>query len=190
MALKHFVPTVPTKPNQKDGKDMNKTIVGAVIGATVVGGLVFVLNRPEPAPPTPKERMEEAAKDMRKATQKAVEAASDAAQDAGDALASSTKATVEEMKAEVAEAFADMAEQVARTSLDTQAQMVRFLADWKATGIMTEDGIDFAAATAAVNASDLSADAKANVVAILNALRDAPGAIEEKLDALKSLLKT
>ena len=57
-------------------------------------------------------------------------------------------------------------------------------------GNLTEDGIDFATATAAVDASDLSADAKANVVAVLNALKDAPGAIEEKLDALKSLLKT
>jgi hypothetical protein len=54
---------------------------------------------------------------------------------------------------------------------------------------VTEDGIDFAAATAAVDASDLSADAKTKVVAVLNALRDAPGAMGEKLDALKTLLK-
>jgi len=168
---------------------MNKTIVGAVIGAAVVGGLVFVLNRPEPASPTPKERLAEAAEDIRDATQEAVEAASDAAEDAGEALASSTKKAVEEMKAEVAEAYAGVAERVALTSQDTQAQMARFLADWKAAGIMTEDGIDFTAATAAVGASDLSADAKTNVIAVLNALRDAPGAIEEKLDAFKTLLK-
>jgi len=169
---------------------MNKIIVGAVIGAAVVGGLVFVLNRPEPAPPTPKERIEKAAKDIRTATQETVDAASDAVQDASDALASSSKEAVEEMKAEVAEAFAGVAERVALTSQDTQAQMTRFLADWKAAGIMTEDGIDFAAARAAVDASDLSAKAKTNVIAVLNALRDAPGAIEEKLDALKTLLKT
>ena len=169
---------------------MNKVIVGAVIGAAIVGGLVFVLNRPEPAPPTPKERLAEAAEDIREATQEAVEAASDAAEDAGEALASSTKEAVEEMNAEVAEAYAGVAERVALTSQGTQAQMARFLADWKATGIVTEDGIDFTAAKAAVDASDLSTDAKANVTAVLSALRDAPGAIEDKLDALKTLLKT
>lgn len=169
---------------------MNKVIVGVVVGAAVVGGLLFVLNRPEPAPPTPKERLSEAAEGIREATQEAVEVASDAAEDAGEGLASSTKEAVDEMKAEVAEAYADVAERVAQTSQETQEQMARFLTDWKASGIMTEEGIDFAAATAAVEASDMSVDAKANVIAVLNALRDAPGAVEKKLDALMTLLKT
>ena len=169
---------------------MNKLIAGIVVGVAVAGGVAFLLNRPEPAPPTPKERLEEAAKDIRKATKYAVDAASDAAQEAGEALATSTKTAVEEMKAEVAEGYVALAEKVALTSQDTQAQITQFLADWKASGIVTEDGIDFAAATAAVDASDLSAEAKANVAAVLTALQDAPGAAKEKLDALKTLLKT
>lgn len=64
------------------------------------------------------------------------------------------------------------------------------LADWKATGIVTEDGIDFVAATAAAQASDLSTDPKANVIAVMNALRDAPGALEDKLSALNAFLRT
>jgi len=169
---------------------MNKVIVGAVIGAAVVGGLVFVLNRPEPTPPTPKERLAEAAEEIRDVTQEAVEAASDAAEDAGEALASGTKEAVEKMKSEVVETYADVAERVAQTSQDTKRQMKRFLTDWKASGIVTEEGIDFAAAAATIEASDLSAEAKANVISVLNALRDAPGVFAEKLDALKTLLKT
>ena len=169
---------------------MNKIVVSAVIGAAVVGGLVFALNRPEPPPPTPKERLTEAAEEIREATQEAIAAASDATEDASEALASDAEKVVDEMKAEVAEAYAGVAERVAHTSQQTQAQLARMLADWKATGIVTEDGIDFVAATAAVQASDLSTDAKANVIAIMNALRAAPGAVENKLDALHALLKT
>lgn len=176
--------------SQLIGKDVNKIVVSAVIGVAVIGGFVFVLNRPEPLPPTPKERLAQAAEEIQEVTQEAIEAASDATKDASDALANDAKEAVGEMTAEVAKAYDGIAERVALTSQDTQAQLAQMLTDWKATGIVTEDGIDFNAATAAVQASDLSTDAKANVVAIVNALRDAPGALEDKLSALNSFLKT
>lgn len=169
---------------------MNKIITGAVVIVAIAVVAFYALNRPEPEPPTPKERLSEAAEDIREATQEAAEAVSDAAEDASEALANSTSVSVSEMKAKVAETYADVAVRVANTSQETQTQLTRFLADWKASGIVTEDGIDFDKAVAAVEESDLSVAAKANVTAVLTALRNAPGAFEEKLDALKTLLNT
>lgn len=169
---------------------MNKTIVGTVLVAVIAGIAIYALNRPEPVPPTPKERLVEAAEDIREATKEAVEAASDAAEDAGEALASSANDKVDEMKAAVADTYADLAEQMAQTSQETMRQLNQLLADWKASGIVADGRIDFNKAAAAVEASDLSADAKANVISVLTALRNAPGAIKERLDALETLLNT
>ena len=149
-----------------------------MIGAAIVGTLVFVLNRPEPAPPTPEERLTKAAEEIRNATKDSVEAVSDAAREAVGGIAT-----------QVSEGYADVAERVAQTSRETQKELGRFLADWRTKGILTEEGIDFAAATEAVESSTLSTEAKANVVAVLNALRDAPGTFEKKLNALKLLLE-
>jgi len=177
---------IPVAP-KKGKSQMSKTVVWIAIIVAIAAVGIYAFTRPEP---TPKERLAEATDDIREATQEAVEAASDAAADAGEALANSATEAVDEMKAEVTEAYADVAERMAQTSQETQVQLTRFLADWEASGIMTEEGIDFTRATEAVEASDLSAKAKANVIAVLTALRNAPGAFAEKLDALKTLLKT
>lgn len=164
---------------------MSKTFIAALVIVIGAAGVIYFLDRPEP---TPQERLSEAAEQAGEAAEEAVEALSEAAQEVGEDLANSTRETAEDMKAKVSIALAEVAEQVARASEETQAQLRQFLEEWKAAGIMTEDGIDFAKAKAAVEASDLSADAKANVSAVLKALQDAPGAFEEKLDALRTLL--
>ncbi|NDR59430.1 hypothetical protein [Aliiruegeria sabulilitoris] len=157
---------------------MSKVLLGAVLGAAIVGALVFLLNQPEPVPPTPEERLNKAAEEIRDATQESVEAASDAAREA-----------VGGIMGQVAEGYADVAERVAQTSQETQKELTRFLAEWRAKGILTEEGVDFAAATEAIEGSELSAEAKENAIAVLNALRDAPGTFEKKLNALNILLE-
>jgi gas vesicle protein len=157
---------------------MSKVFLGAVIGAAIVGALVFALNRPEPVPPTPEERLTKAAEEIRDATQESVEAASDAAREA-----------VGGITAQVTEGYADVAERVAQTSQETQIELTRFLAEWRAKGIVTEEGVDFAAATEAIEGSELSAEAKENTIAVLSALRDAPGTFEKKINALRTLLE-
>lgn len=169
---------------------MSKSILGGLVIIVAVAAAIYLYNRPEPIPATTQERLEAAATKASEAAQEAVDAVSDAAQDAGEAMTTSAGEMADEMKAKVSDALADVAMQVAQVSEETQAQMRQFLKDWDATGVLTEDGIDFARATAAIEASDLSDGAKRNVIAVLTAVRDAPGAFKEKLDALKTLLNT
>ena len=164
---------------------MNKNVLGLVIGAAVVGVVLFMMSRPEP---TPSERLAEATEEIKDATQEAVEAASEAVEEAITVTVDATKEKTEEMKVALAESLADMTEDVATISQDAQAQLKQFLNDWEASGVLTEAGIDLTKATEAVDASGLSADAKTQVNSVLTALQNAPGAFKEKLDALKALL--
>lgn len=167
---------------------MNRMVLGTAIAAIIIGVAVYFSTRPEPVPPTPKERLTQATEEIRTATQEATGAVSDAARQTGEDLASQVSEGADEVKAAVAEIAAGMAGRVSQFSQETQGQLTRFLTDWRATGIVTQDGIDLGKAAAAVEASDLSVEAKANIMAVLTALQDAPGAFEEKLEALKSLL--
>jgi hypothetical protein len=162
---------------------MRRGVLVAVAVVLFIGGLVFALNRPEP---TPAERLDKAAKDAAESIREASDAVSDAVTTAKESLAKEVEKTSSELSDSMAASAALMAEEIASSADRTKDRLQAFLAEWKASGIITDAGIDFDAAIEAVDESDLSDEAKARAKTILVALRDAPGAFEARLAKLEA----
>lgn len=154
---------------------MGKVILGVLIGAAIVVAGLFLLDQPEP---TPEERLKSALEDAGDAAKEAANAAADVVGEAGTAISNSASGAV-----------AEMAGHVEKFSEDTKAKFEAELAEWKAIGIITDEGFDFDRATAEIKSSELSVSAQAQINEILKALQAAPDAFEEQLSELMMLLE-
>ena len=164
---------------------MNRNLVITLVVVVAIGVAIFALTRPEP---TPKERLAEAAEQAADAAEKAVDAVTDAATEAGEAVQKDLTETAKEIESEASEAMVALVEEVTAVSQETRGHLTDLIARWRETGIVTEDGIDFDAAIAAVEAGDLDAETKSQVTKMIEMLRDAPGEAKAKLEQLEAVL--
>ena len=162
----------------------SKTILGILV-IVAVGALAYVAMKPEP---TPQERLQDAAEQAGEAVQEAAESVSEAATDAGDAIKQQAETTAEELASQMAETVAALSEQVNATAQETRDGLKALIAEWKSSGIVTDNGVDFEKAAAALEESDLSEEAKTQGKALLEFLRDAPGEASAKLKELEAAL--
>ena len=164
---------------------MQKSVIIAVVIGVAIAA-VYALTRPEP---TPSEKLAEAAQDAGEAAKDALDDLAGAADEAATALRKEVESKTEELQAEaesLAEAFtAELSEQSAKA----QEEMEKLQKDWRATGIVTDDGIDFNAAIAAIEKSDLDDDSKKQLTAVIEFLRDTPGEAKAKLDAFEATME-
>lgn len=163
---------------------MNKLLI-AVGFVLVVAVAVFFVTRPEP---TPQERLAEAAQDASDAIQSAAEELSSAAEEAGDAVREEIETTAEDLSDQMAETAAVLAEEVSDTAVETRSALSEAIEAWRASGIITDDGIDYDAAIATLAESDLSDETKSQMTSLLELLRDAPGEATQKLAELEAAL--
>lgn len=154
---------------------MGKILLGALVGALIVAGAFYFINKPEP---TAQERLDAAIDDVNKAAKEAGSAATDVVNEIGNDLADSATGAV-----------AQMAEKVAQLSNDTKAEFEKLIESWNTEGVITDTGIDYDKARAAVENSDLAEAAKTKVYAVLDSLQAAPEAVSKKLEELKTQLE-
>lgn len=163
---------------------MQKTLV--VIAALIaVGAVIFALNRPEP---TPAEKLSDAVEDVGDATQELVEELATAAEETAEAAQKEVEAKVEELQSEAATTLEAVAAEVTAMSEDRRKELEGLVQEWRDSGIVTDEGIDFDAAITAVNESQLEADSKAQLVEFLTFVRDLPGDAQANLQALEQSL--
>ncbi len=163
---------------------MQRNIILGVVAVIVIAG-AFLFLRPEP---TPQERLRDAAELAGDAARDATEALGEAAQEAAEATSAELSDAATELSDRVYESAAAMAESINAASQDTKDTLNALIAEWRATGVVTEDGIDFDAAIAAIDTSDLDASSKARLTALINSLREAPDVVEAKLSELEAAL--
>lgn len=164
---------------------MSRNIVIAIVAIVVIGGIVFALNRPEP---TPQERLQDAVKDTAESVKEAGEAVKDAVGEAAESVAKDVEKAASEASENVSQAIASLSEEIAASTEQSKEQITTLIGEWKDSGIITEDGVDFDKASQAVDESSLSDENKKKAKSILSALRDAPGAFSEKLAKLEAAL--
>ncbi len=163
-----------------------KVLIGAVIGGALVFAVFFFMNQPEP---TPEERLEDAAQQAGEAAKDAVDALKDAANEATGALAEDLSKSAEEIAGQLEAASADLSARISNSSAEAQAALDQMVSDWKATGILTEEGIDFDKANDAIVSSDLPDEAKSQLALVLNFLKAAPGAFDARVKEVESALQ-
>ena len=164
---------------------MNRTVLLSVIALVAIGIAVFALTRPEPMP---QERLSDAVEDASEAAQDAVKALSDAASETGKAVSAELSDTAQNLNEELNSAATSIVEGVTQASDATRNRLNDLLDEWRASGIVSPDGIDFDAAIAAVANLDMEADTKSQLTALLAMVRDAPGAATAKLKELETAL--
>lgn len=164
---------------------MNKSTIFGTLAVLAIGIAIYAFTRPEP---TPEERLSEAAVEAANAVDEAVTALSDAAQEAGEAAAEELQNATNELQESAASAAAELMEQVNSSAQETKQGLLELIEAWKASGIVSEDGIDFDKAIATIEGSNLSVDAKSQAEAIIIALRDAPDLASKKLSELEAAL--
>ena len=152
---------------------MQKTLIW-VVAAAAIAAAIYAMTRPEP---TPAERLSDAAQEAGEAAKDAVQELANAAEDTLDAVQNEAEASMSALSAELTAASEET-----RTALEGLVQ------DWQDTGIITENGLDFDAATAAINEADLDDSTKAELNGLLAFIRDLPGETQAKMDALKDAL--
>jgi len=162
---------------------MNRKILIALAVIIGAGGLIFALTRPDP---TPEERLEKAAKEAAASVREASDAVTEAVTKAKESIAKEAERTASNLSDAMTSTAALMAEEIASSADRTKDQLQAFLTEWKASGIITDEGIDYNKAIEAVDASNLSDEAKARTKRILGALRDAPGAFSARLTELET----
>lgn len=155
---------------------MMKVILGVVIGAAIVGGIIFWQNRPEP---TPAERFE-----------KAINDAGDAMSEAQDALKDGAAAAGKDFQSRMEEAAAGVAESLGLTIEEMSAEVTGLVDKWQQEGILTENGFDYDKATEAVSESDLAKNTKDQLNAMLAQIRETPEVFEQKWQEIGALLQS
>ncbi len=151
----------------------------------VVGVVVYSLTRPEP---TPAERLSEAAQEVGDATRDAAEELAAVAEETVEAVQDQTEAKVDEMQNDAAEVVDAISKELTTASADARTQLETLVQEWRDTGIVSDEGIDFDAAIAAVNATELDSETKLQVNGLLESMRDLPGDAKMKLEALENSL--
>ncbi len=162
-----------------------KNIVIVALAVIAIGAAVFLLNKPEP---TPAERLSDAVQDVGEAAQDVVEEVTAAAEETVVAAQKEAEARADELQDQAASALEAVSTEVASISDETRKELEGLLQEWRNSGIITDDGIDFDAAVSAINASDLDADTKSQMVEIVAFIRDLPGDVEANLRALEQAL--
>ncbi|MEM9392803.1 MAG: hypothetical protein AAGA38_03035 [Pseudomonadota bacterium] len=164
---------------------MNKYIlIGSAVLFAVVAVVIFA-TRPEP---TPQEQLMEAAEQAGEAMRDATEAAGQATQEASDAVRQEIRRTAEEVEASLAETATNMMQSISEVSQETSESLLALIGEWRASGIVTSEGIDYDAAVAAVESSDMDFSMKARFISLLEDLRDAPDRAVAKLEELETAL--
>lgn len=161
---------------------MNKVLV-ALVATAAVAAIIYAVTRPEP---TPAERLSEAAQEASDAAKDAVQDLSEAAEETVDAVRKEAEAKTEEIEDETAAAMEAVSAELDATTSEVKKELDVLLEEWRASGIVTDEGIDFNAAIEAVETSELEAETKSKVQAVIEFIRDAPGEAKEKLEALQA----
>lgn len=164
---------------------MNKSILVGAVAVCVVGAVLLYTMRPEP---NPQEQLRDAAEQAGDAVRDATEAVGEAAQEATDAAREEMARTSEEISTSLSETAASMMESVTDVSQETADAVTAMIEEWRSSGIVTSEGIDFDAAVAAVDASDMDPAVKTKFTALLEDLRDAPDQAMAKLQELETAL--
>lgn len=160
--------------------------VGLIVIVGVAGlAAIYALTRPEP---TPVERLSEAAREAGDALSDAADDLTSATGEAAEALQVEAEAHIEELEANVAMLSNTISEQMTETSGEVRKEIESLIADWRETGIVTDNGIDFDAAIGAVNTSEMPTETKTQVIAFMEFLRDTPGDAKVKLEELEKSL--
>ncbi|MDJ0858178.1 MAG: hypothetical protein QNI90_17715 [Dinoroseobacter sp.] len=164
---------------------MNKSILIGIVAVCVIGGVIFYTTRPEP---TPQERLQDAAEQAGDAMRDATEAVGEAAQEASEAARAEIQRSAEELEASLTETVTNMVANVGAVSEETANAVTALIEEWRASGIVTPEGIDHDAAVAAVEASDLDVSIKERFVSLLEDLGEAPDVALAKLQELEAAL--
>lgn len=154
---------------------MSKIIIGALLGAAIVVAGFFLFDKPEP---TPEDRLKEALENVGDASQEAAKAAADVVGEVGQAISTSAS-----------QAAMDMAAAATQLSNSSKVELEKMLTEWKAKGIVTEEGFDFEKAATAIKESDLSEATKTQIDQVLEAFRKAPEAFNAQLNELMKQLE-
>ncbi len=76
----------------------------------------------------------------------------------------------------------------ADTTTQLSQEASELVTAWNEAGIVTEDGIDFDQAIAAVNASDFDAETKKKITDLITEVRNSPETFDKFLQELKAVL--
>lgn len=163
---------------------MQKSAI-VLVAVIVIAVVIYALTRPEP---TPAERLSEAAEDAGEAAKDAVEELAAVAEDAVDTLQENAEAKAQEIQNDAAATADALATELVTASEEARSELEVFINDWRESGIVTDEGIDYDAAIAAVNAADMDAKTKEEVNRILAYIRDLPGEAQRKLQELENAL--
>ena len=160
--------------------------IGLIVVATVVvAAAIYALTRPEP---TPAERLSEAAQEAGDALSDAAGDLTSATSEAAEALQVEAEAKMEEIESSAAILRDTISGQMTETSGEVRKEIESLIADWRETGIVTDNGIDFDAAISAVDTSEIPIETKTQVIAFMEFLRDTPGDAKVKLEELEKSL--
>ncbi|MFK7875683.1 MAG: hypothetical protein AB8B71_07855, partial [Paracoccaceae bacterium] len=151
----------------------------------VAAAAIYALTRPEP---TPAERLSEAAQEAGGTLSDAVDDLTSAAGEAAEALRVESKAQMEELEASATILSDTISGQMNETSGEVRKEIESLIADWRETGIVTDNGIDFDAAISSVDTSEMPTETKTQVIAVMEFLRDTPGDAKVKLEELEKSL--
>ncbi|MFC3612897.1 hypothetical protein ACFORG_03905 [Lutimaribacter marinistellae] len=164
---------------------MNKTAIIGILAVAAIGIAIFALTRPEP---TPQERLSDAVGEASGAVEDAVKALGDAANEARDAAADELQAATTELQDSAINMAATVMEQVNSSAQETKEELRRLMEEWKSSGVVTEEGINFDNALATVEASNLSARSKDLITELLSSLQSLPAEATAKLAELEAAL--
>lgn len=163
-----------------------KVLFGVVIGAVIVFAAWFFMNQPEP---TPQEKLGEAVEQAGDAAKDAMDAVKDATSEAADSLATDLSKSADDLAVQIQAAGADISQRIGGASDEAKAELTGMLADWKASGIVTDTGIDLDKASEALGASDLTQEAKTQIEALLQYINEAPETFAARLGATEQTLQ-
>ena len=163
---------------------MKKIALIAVV-TVVVAAAIYTFTRPEP---TPAERLSEAAQEAGDALSDAADDLTSATGEAAEALQVEAEAKMEEIESSAAILRDTISGQMTETSGEVRKEIESLIADWRETGIVTDNGIDLDAAISAVDKSEIPIETKTQVIAFMELLRDTPGDAKVKLEELEKSL--
>lgn len=153
------------------------------IAAVAVVAVIYAVTRPEP---TPAERMSEAAQEAGDALTDTAENLAATTRDAAEALQAEAEDQLDSVQDNTVALNKAVSAKMAETSEEARQEIANLTIEWRETGIITDEGIDFDAAIDSVDTSAMQPGTKTQVVSFLEFLRDAPGDAKTKLDQLTS----
>lgn len=160
--------------------------IGTIAAAAII--LVAVVYAPTQPEPVPAERLSDAAQDAGEAAQNTFGELATAAEETAEALQEEVEATIAELQGDVTEAMDAVSAGLTAASEETQNKLKMFVPEWRDSGIVTDEGVDFDAAMASVNDADLSSETKTEINKVLAFIPDLPREARAKLEVLENSL--